>query len=1020
MKRYIILVALFITFQMLQAQTAFSELAKSFAAEGNYEKAINYEEKSLEMIESVYGKNNYKYSLSLSKIADYYAEIERYQDAIRAEKENLNIIESILGTNNNYYATILNNLSLDVYRLGNYNEALELGYKAYKIRKLILNESDPDYLSSLNNLAIYYSNIGDYYNAIKLTEECVSIRKQEFGEKHIDYINSLNNLALFNSYLGNYHYALKLGEDVCHHYKEILGERHKDYIMSIANLSLYNSFLGKYAEALDLGLETCNLYRTISGETSVDYATALMNLASYYSDLGNIEEAIRLTEIASNIRKEILGNSNTLYAMTLSNLSNYYAKIGNYELALKLATESLEIRMSCLGIHNLDYIKSLDNLAACYYYIYNYNEAIETGELALKIVQEYFGEEHPIYVELLKNLAIYNFYAGNLQTAENLGNESLKSIEKYMDVNNPNYTRCIFDLLLIYQLTPKYILKLSKIICNNYNKEVQHNFRYLSSFYRETYWNTRKNWFDYLLPCTIYFYLDDDLVSQAYNMLLLSKGILLNSEIEFDKFLAETGDEVLLEKYNEIKMMRLQLNKLYEKPIAERYIDTDSLERQANELERQLMQESAEFGDYTRNLSITWEDVRDNLKEREAAIEFVHFPLNNDSTMYMAYVLRPDMEAPELVKLFEEKDLTNLIDEDDKASIYFNKSASELIWGKSRPQLEGVENVYFAPDGVLHQIAIEYLPDIDGEGMISDKFNLHRLSSTREIALNRHNAPTKEAVVYGGIKYDTDVATMETESRKYERPKNRGFSTYYNLGDSLALRGSLEYLDGSLTEAENINGMMKENNYNSTFLSGNDATEESFKSLSGKSNGIIHISTHGFYWTESEAERKASLNDRLMFMSQLGDNARRNVEDKALTRTGLFMAGAKNALGGVDLPEGVDDGILTAQEIANLDLRGLDLVVLSACQTGMGDISGDGVFGLQRGFKKAGANSILMSLWDVSDEATQILMTNFYKNYLGGMSKQQALREAQRAVRETPGFSDPEYWAAFILLDALN
>ena len=132
------------------------------------------------------------------------------------------------------------------------------------------------------------------------------------------------------------------------------------------------------------------------------------------------------------------------------------------------------------------------------------------------------------------------------------------------------------------------------------------------------------------------------------------------------------------------------------------------------------------------------------------------------------------------------------------------------------------------------------------------------------------------------------------------------------------------------------------------------------------------------------------------------------------------MAGANNALSGKEIPEDIDDGILTASEIANLDLRGTDLVVLSACQTGMGDIGGDGVFGLQRGFKKAGVNSILMSLWDVDDEATQILMTSFYQNYLKGMSKQEALLQAQKSVRETPGFEDPEYWAAFILLDALN
>ena len=158
----------------------------------------------------------------------------------------------------------------------------------------------------------------------------------------------------------------------------------------------------------------------------------------------------------------------------------------------------------------------------------------------------------------------------------------------------------------------------------------------------------------------------------------------------------------------------------------------------------------------------------------------------------------------------------------------------------------------------------------------------------------------------------------------------------------------------------------------------------------------LHIATHGFYWTESEAGQLKKL-DFLM----LGDNQNpKYVEDKALTRSGLLMAGANNALTGLELPEGVDNGILTAKEIAGVDLRGMDMVVLSACQTGLGEITGDGVFGLQRGFKKAGVCSLLMSLWKVDDNATQMLMTRFYANLIAGKPKYEALREAQRYVRE--------------------
>ena len=177
------------------------------------------------------------------------------------------------------------------------------------------------------------------------------------------------------------------------------------------------------------------------------------------------------------------------------------------------------------------------------------------------------------------------------------------------------------------------------------------------------------------------------------------------------------------------------------------------------------------------------------------------------------------------------------------------------------------------------------------------------------------------------------------------------------------------------------------------------------------------------------------------------------IEDKALTRSGLLLSGANIALQGKPLPEGIEDGILTAKELAELDLRGVDLVVLSACQTGLGEIAGDGVFGLQRGFKKAGANTLLMSLWKVDDNATRLLMTQFYKNLFAGKSKFESLRDAQKYVRdyevnvETASdkqwkslarqkknqskkqtskkvkkikkYKDPYYWAGFILLDAI-
>ena len=272
-------------------------------------------------------------------------------------------------------------------------------------------------------------------------------------------------------------------------------------------------------------------------------------------------------------------------------------------------------------------------------------------------------------------------------------------------------------------------------------------------------------------------------------------------------------------------------------------------------------------------------------------------------------------------------------------------------------------------------------------------------------------------VLYGGLRYDAGFDKSVTE--KSLAMLDEVFKERANVR-GMGLRGGKEYLKHTKEEVDIIGEELNKANWKCVLDSAAMGTEESFKALSGRKIGCLHISTHGFYYNKEEAD-----NARYKFM--LIDNCMVSAEDKALTRSGLVMSGANHILEDEKLPDNVEDGILTAKEIADVDLRGLDLVVLSACQTGLGDIAqGEGVFGLQRGFKKAGANSILMSLWEVDDKATQILMTQFYRNLLSGQSKRQSLLNAQKNLREYRNangeqcYNSPKYWAAFILLDGIN
>ena len=220
------------------------------------------------------------------------------------------------------------------------------------------------------------------------------------------------------------------------------------------------------------------------------------------------------------------------------------------------------------------------------------------------------------------------------------------------------------------------------------------------------------------------------------------------------------------------------------------------------------------------------------------------------------------------------------------------------------------------------------------------------------------------------------------------------------------------YLPGTAIEAEKICQTLLMHGVETQKYDGAYGTEEAFKALSGKGVSLLHVATHGFSLSEDAVR---SNNVTMSYLEVGGEESTQ--ADNSLCYSGLLLAGANNAIKGRKMSSGVENGVLTAREIAKLDFRGLDLAVLSACQTGLGELKEDGVFGLQRGFKKAGARTLLMSLWSVSDGATQLMMTQFYSALVSGQTRRQAFRTAQEAVRNTPEYSAPVFWASFVMLD---
>jgi CHAT domain-containing protein/tetratricopeptide (TPR) repeat protein len=960
--------------------TLLSNLAAYNSNSGNYIEAIRLSSESLKIREQVIGKDNTDYAMSLNNLATYYSRLGNYNDAIHLDIEALNIIERVLGKNSPGYATYLDNIAFYNWKLGKYDEAIRLGTEALSIREQVLGKYHPDYAISLNNLANYNSSLGNYNEAIHWGTEALKIRERVLGKVHPDYAITLGNLASYYSALGNYSEAIRLGAKVLNILEQVLGKNHPNYATSLNNLARYNSDLGNFVEAIRLETEALKIREQVFGKAHSDYITSLSNLAIYNWCLGNYSEAVSLHTEAVRISEKVLGKSHPDYAILLSNLAKYNSDLGDYNEAIRLETEALKIREQVLGKDHPYYANSLNNLSVDYLALGNYNEAIRLGIEAQNIYKKILGESHPAYAKSLNNLASYNLVTARLPEA---GNYYIEYLSVAKDVIGRNITD-------------------------------------LTREEKSLYWSKYENEFLNRSPFMTYKIPSKQLTDASYSGLLFSKGLLLNAETELRKILLEHGDENVAKVYDELSTNRRILRKLYEQPISERKLSTDSLNNIVTQLERQLISISKEYGDYTKNLRIERKDVQAKLSKDDIAVEFASFNYN-DTTFYCAYLLKKDYEVPKMTVCLKTTTQINAPD------VYVNSNLSKAIWGSIADDLVGVKNIYFGPSGELYNIAIESLPDWeDPTRLVSDRWNFYRLSSTRELAVIKDKNQIKQSVVYGGLTYDTDIASMNRDKLRYPEVE-RDFSAYMpSVTDSLNLRSGVDDLPGTKVEAKNIDAKLKAVRIHDIIRTDSIGTEASFKALSGQKKNLLHIATHGFYWTEREARRS-----NLGFLSFNYDD-KRYKEDKALTRSGLLFAGANNALEGKALPKGVDDGILTAQEIAQLDLRGLDLVVLSACQTGLGEITGDGVFGLQRGFKKAGAQSILMSLWKVDDAATQMLMTQFYTNLTSGMTKRRSLLEAQRYVREyetgettassqkVHPYSNPKYWAAFVLLDAVE
>lgn len=830
----------------------------------------------------------------------------------------------------------------------------------------------------------------NYQSAIPLIQHVINYSQTYRPTEYIQLTNWIKLLAMSYGDIGDYNNAEKyylMAFDLLES-KNLQAE--KVYRLVLDALGVMYSQVQNYEKANEFNGRAKMLFEKAL-DFGDDYVRCLCNGAIIKNTLGYSTLARMYLDVALRQAKTNLSDT-TAISPALSGLEQYVNK--------HIDTESID-RNYFIQVRILPYVMLLSTSSVIYLDLGYYSEAVRTVKEAISIAEEYDLKTSLPY----NNLAILYLYESKYSQAAEWSLKSYAMCRTPYEHDEIGMNSALSLYLSNDSSTAQYCAEYSERM----RKNIKEMFAFMSCEERFAYWKHYENYLPWI-NLMIYDAGNPEYFGTIYDNILETKGLLLRSTNAIRDAIVKSGDSNDHMNFAKISQLKQQL--VTEEDAAK----IDSISKEIEILEKQLTRSVSSYADFKKSHTISWENVRDALSDDEIAIEFYNIPLvrglDSVQTMdgeprYCAVTLKKGYQHPHIIPLCKESEISNL----ENYDYYETDSIYQLIWHPLEDELQGIRTIYFSADRELHKIGIEYSRLADGS-RIDDKYNMYRLSSTRILAEGKPSSHIDTAVLYGGLCYDLGRDALIAESRSGEYHSTKA-SRAVNLDD---VRYGVKDLPGTKIEIEAIAKDFEATNSSQCIIITDVAgTEESFRALANKSIDIIHLATHGFYWTEEETEERSYVN----FISN-NKNKNQSFEDKALLRSGLLFSGANIGLRGEPLPDDVEDGVLTAQELSNMNLGNVDMVVMSACQSGLGETTGEGVFGLQRGFKLAGANTLLMSLWKVDDGATCLLMTEFYRHYLSGKSKRESLHLAQQTLRNSDEYSDPSYWAAFILLDAIN
>lgn len=966
---------------------------------GFYKEAISGMNNLKDIHFKVWGEEDkYNYAMCVRTLAQFYSHASDHEMSIKTYKESIDALES-LHVIDNEYALALRFFASEYNDIGDNESSLYYQQKAIDARRSI-GDSDK-YINELYDVALT-TPINE-----ELVESRIHIVEKELGslpdfvDKRSEvFVDIYENIAFSYTLLEDNKTAINYCDKALALLKEKGEDNNEKYAEMLGLKCRYQRYTNLIHEAISTGEESKRLFETLHIR-SIKYAELLGDLAGVYSYIDDYEQAVQLQEVACSIYEEV--QDWLSLAEELNSIGDCYQNKYDYDKAEMYILKGLNIlsnnvtaeqyvtyvinesqRQRTLSVYQdrvqraiCEYHSKLANL---YLKKGEKKKAVEEEQKAVKILQV-MPDDQDLYHIHLDMLA--SCYRENDQFDEAIkcGKQCLKFWEnmgKKEDATASQYNLSLTyftkgDTIRAIECAKNGVL----ISRSNENKLLTEGLGNLAILYwksskykeAEKYLSEALDYIQAMLQSKMMEMTSEQkqrIWNHYRNLFILYRDLIYKN--------GGKGDDVA---------------KLYDYVLFSKSLLLDS--------------DVFEGEDLLTWIEVTWKDVQQKLADDGIAIEFLatqeEVTENITYYVYHALVIDKNCQYPQMITLLHEKEIGMK-----------QETIGDLIWGPILTKYKNAKNIYFSPDGVWNVLPIENLLMTDSPFLLED-YNIYRLSSTKELVKPHKKSKIESAVLYGGLTYSTgefhDLARADKEWVDFLR--------------GIKERGGFDPLYKTQMEINYIEDLFKTKKIITKIYSGEDGTEESFKQLSGKKVSLIHLATHGMFVDMGDVSQKRSENN-FVFLESFMHEKDPVIEDVLLTHSFLVMSRGNKLVQREEVLDSLNDGILTAKEIAKQNLSGLDLVVLSACETGMGQISMDGNYGLPRGFKKAGANTILMSLNKVDDEATTILMIEFYKNLMNGESKLQSLKNAQKFLREFDNgrYLDPKYWQYFIMLDGLD